>query len=34
MTVSVSVQLFSAVKKTGIDEIHALLDDWLQFAAE
>ncbi len=34
MTVSVSVQLFSAVKKTGIDEIHAVLDDWLEFAAD
>jgi GTP-binding protein len=27
-----SLQLFSAVKKTGIDEIHQLLDDWFQSA--
>jgi len=33
LTVSVSVQLFSAMKKTGIDEIHATLDEWLQFDA-
>jgi GTP-binding protein len=26
----VTVQLFSALQKTGIDEIHARLDVWLQ----
>jgi GTP-binding protein len=28
---SPSVQLFSALKKTGVEEIHAKLDDWLNF---
>ena len=26
-----TVQLFSALKKTGVDEIHAKLDEWLNF---
>lgn len=28
--VPVSVQMFSSLKKTGVDEIHLLLDDWFQ----
>lgn len=29
--VAISVQLFSALKKTGIDEVHQVLDHWFQF---
>jgi GTP-binding protein len=31
-SVNVTVQLFSALKKTGIDEAHQILDEWLQLA--
>ncbi|KAF3982647.1 MAG: YihA family ribosome biogenesis GTP-binding protein [Methylococcales symbiont of Hymedesmia sp. n. MRB-2018] len=30
--VSVSLQLFSSLKKTGIDEIHSVLDQWFGFS--
>ena len=29
-----TVQLFSALKKTGIDQIHSVLDEWFGFAEE
>ncbi|MEO1878749.1 MAG: YihA family ribosome biogenesis GTP-binding protein, partial [Methylococcales bacterium] len=29
--VTVSLQLFSSLKKTGVDEIHAVLDQWFGF---
>lgn len=32
--VSVTVQLFSALKKTGIGEVHQVLDEWFEFEKE
>ena len=29
--VSASLQLFSALKKTGVDDVHGVLDEWLEF---
>ena len=31
LEVGVTLQLFSALKKTGIDDIHRVLDDWFEF---
>jgi GTP-binding protein len=31
LEIGVSLQLFSALKKTGIDDIHRVLDDWFEF---
>ena len=31
VSVVITLQLFSALKKTGINEIHQLLDEWFQF---
>jgi GTP-binding protein len=31
LEIGVTLQLFSALKKTGIDDIHRVLDDWFEF---
>ena len=31
LEIGVSLQLFSALKKTGIDDIHRVLDEWFEF---
>ncbi|MFM8341637.1 MAG: ribosome biogenesis GTP-binding protein YihA/YsxC [Methylomonas sp.] len=31
LEIGITLQLFSALKKTGIDDIHRVLDDWFEF---
>jgi GTP-binding protein len=33
LSVAITIQLFSALKKTGIDDIHQLLDEWFKLDA-
>ncbi|MGZ4999207.1 MAG: ribosome biogenesis GTP-binding protein YihA/YsxC, partial [Methylomonas sp.] len=34
VSIVVTLQLFSALNKTGIDDIHQVLDEWFQFSEE
>ena len=34
VSIPLTIQLYSALKKTGIDEIHEILDDWFRFSTD